>query len=103
MAVLIVDAQLGIMPEDRELIQLFEQKQLPYIVVYNKSDLADLTEKIKEDTSIQNKIAVSALTKENIYELKEMIGRLAGKEKPSFPNCTRFNRGGRFCCISDSN
>src|SRR5699024_4920431 len=44
-AVLIVDAQLGIMPEDRELIQLFEQKQLPYIVVYNKSDLADLTEK----------------------------------------------------------
>ncbi len=86
-AVLIVDAQLGIMPEDQELIQLFEQKQLPYIVVYNKSDLAqaDLTEKMKEDGGVQNKIAVSALTKENIYELKEMIGRLAVKEKPHFP------------------
>lgn len=84
-AVLIVDAQLGIMPEDRELIQLFEQKQLPYIVVYNKLDLVDQTEKIKEDASVQNKIAVSAVTKENIYELKEMIGRLAGKEKPHFP------------------
>ncbi|CVI68008.1 tRNA modification GTPase MnmE [Clostridiales bacterium CHKCI001] len=84
-AVLIVDAQLGIMPEDQELIQLFEQKQLPYIVVYNKSDLADLTEKMEKDTFIQNKIAVSALTKENIYELKEMIGRLAVKEKPHFP------------------
>lgn len=98
-AVLIVDAQLGIMPEDRELIQLFEQKQLPYIVVYNKSDLADLTEKIKEDTSIQNKIAVSALTKENIYELKEMIGRLAGKEKPHFPIVQDLIEGGDFVVL----
>lgn len=86
-AVLIVDAQLGIMSEDQELIQLFKQKQLPYIVVYNKSDLieTDAITRIKEDTSIPNKITVSAINGENIYKLKEMIGDLAGKEKPSIP------------------
>lgn len=86
-AVLIVDAQLGIMSEDQELIQLFKQKQLPYIVVYNKSDLieTDAITRIKEDTSIPNKITVSAINGENIYKLKEMIGHLAGKEKLSIP------------------
>ena len=38
-AVLAVDAEKGLQPVDRELLALFEQKKLPYIIAYNKCDL----------------------------------------------------------------
>ena len=40
-AVLIVDAAEGLKDCDRELTALFEEKKIPYITVFNKSDLAD--------------------------------------------------------------
>ena len=39
-AVLVVDATQGKTPADQELIALFQQKDIPYLVAYNKSDLA---------------------------------------------------------------
>lgn len=44
-------------------------KKVPYIIVYNKSDLL----KNKQELN-QNEIYVSTLKNENIYELKELIG-----------------------------
>lgn len=69
-AVLVVDASEGKKACDMELIELFQKKEIPYIVVYNKMDL--LSE--KKELS-QEEIYVSALEKEGIYELKEKIGK----------------------------
>ena len=40
-AVLVVDAVEGRTDCDRELISLFEEKEIPYLVVYNKEDLLE--------------------------------------------------------------
>lgn len=67
-AVLVVDANEGKSEADEDLIGLFKARQLPFVVVYNKSDLRKIE-------CGENEIAVSALKKENIKKLKEMIGR----------------------------
>lgn len=72
-AVLVVDSTEGKNQLDDELIQLFEDKRLPYVVVYNKSDLL-----LKADLQ-DNEIAVSAVTGDKINDLKEKIAALAGK------------------------
>lgn len=99
-AILVVDAQIGVLQEDKTLIQEFEKKKIPYIVVYNKSDLLEdgtlkengqiNIEKVNAEKSAiilneNNQIAVSALTGENIQQLKERIGQIAKMEKPQFP------------------
>lgn len=71
-AVLVVDSTKGLMPEDMQLIEYFKQKNLPYIIAYNKLDLIKEKKELKE-----NEIYVSARTKENIFELKEMLGSFA--------------------------
>lgn len=70
-AVLVVDSQKNIGEYEEELIADFEKRNLPYIVVYNKSDL-EKTENLKE-----NEISVSAVTGEGIENLKEKLGSLA--------------------------
>lgn len=74
-AVLVVDAAKGIQPQDRELIARFEDKNIKYIVVYNKSDLLGSIPDTKA-----NEIYVSAVNGTNINELKEMIGRQMQKQ-----------------------
>lgn len=71
-AVLIVDAALGKTEADHALIQLFRDKNINHIVVYNKSDL--LREEKKPSA---NELYVSALNKTNIEALKEKIAALA--------------------------
>ena len=73
-AVLIVDGSVGKSEFDEELIGVFKDKNIPYIVVYNKSDLKT------QDNLNDNEIAVSALTGSNIYELKEKIAAYAKQE-----------------------
>jgi len=70
-AVLVVDAAEGQKDCDRQLIALFEAKNIPYIVVCNKSDLLSETPR---DT--EREIYVSALRREKIHELKEQIAAL---------------------------
>ena len=76
-AILVTDASAEFSSEEEELIELFKSKDIPYIVVYNKSDL------IEGDINpaAGNSIVVSSKTGENIYELKEMIGRLVTDSK----------------------
>lgn len=76
-AVLVTEAEDELTPAERELIALFTDKNIPYIVARNKSDLhEDLPQK-------ENNIYVSAKTGAGIYELKEAIGALADKEDNS--------------------
>lgn len=70
-AVLVVDASEGMKECDRELVELFKKKEIPYIIVYNKHDLVSETYDCSE-----NEIYVSAAQKTGIFELKEKISRM---------------------------
>lgn len=72
-AVLVVDSVMGKTKADEELLNLFQEKQIPFLIAYNKSDLQ------KPVLSGENEVAVSALQKTGIEELKERIAAL-GKE-----------------------
>ena len=80
-AVLVVDGSRGMNETDHALEALFQEKLLPYVVVYNKADLVDEASAQKADDGHQ--LWVSALTGEGIYQLKERIGQLAPKEDPN--------------------
>lgn len=71
-AVLVVDAEKGLQSADRELTELFIKRKLPYLIVFNKSDL--LTQQPPET---ENEIYVSAATGDGIHALKEKIAALA--------------------------
>ncbi len=75
-AVLVVDAALGLQKADEELIGVFKERGLPYIVAFNKSDLID-----DFPIATDNEIYVSAQNRVNINELKEKIGSLAKNRK----------------------
>lgn len=72
-AVLVVDSVAGKTKADEELLSLFQEKQIPFLVAYNKSDLQ------MPVLSKENEVAVSVLEKTGIEELKERIAAL-GKE-----------------------
>lgn len=69
-AVLVVDGIEGMTEADRKLLARIRAKEIPWIVVFNKSDLAKPV--LPEGETY---LAVSSTTRENIQELKEMIAR----------------------------
>jgi [FeFe] hydrogenase H-cluster maturation GTPase HydF len=75
-AVLVIDAAVGKQAADEDMIALFKEKQVAYIVAYNKSDLA------KAADTTRDAIFVSAKNKNNIEALKEKIASLAVSEEP---------------------
>ena len=77
-AILVVDAEKGLQQADQELLKLFEEKKIPHITVYNKSDLLATVTSLPEKQQEKNDaIYVSAKNGDQIYELKEQIGALA--------------------------
>ncbi len=74
-AVLVVDGRAGLQECDRQLIELFRQKNIPYVVVWNKSDLLGPDAVCPPDA-----LRVSARTGENIFALKEKIAHLGNAE-----------------------
>lgn len=74
-AVLVCDATKGLTTYDDELISIFENKRIPYVIAYNKSDLK------RSADNRPNTINVSAATGENINELKELIASLVKTEE----------------------
>ena len=84
--ILVVDGTLGQTDEEKALINKFKEKNIPYIVVMNKLDLVREQQNIDENeiNSKSNTIWVSSTTKENIYELKEMIAKQAPTDEPKF-------------------
>ena len=69
-AVLVVDSTAGLQSFDREMLTLFENKKIPFVVAYNKADLLNETLTIDD-----NSILVSAKNGTNINELKEKIAQ----------------------------
>ena len=75
-AVLVVDAACGLQEADRELVEAFKRREIPYVIAFNKADtLSD--EKRASRSLAENEIFVSAQTGEGIYELKDLIGSCA--------------------------
>lgn len=73
-AVLVVDSTQGLTHYDNELISLFKEKNIPFVVAYNKSDLNEVTD-LKE-----NEIAVSALDNTGINSLREKVANLTSNK-----------------------
>lgn len=70
-AVLVTDGTLELGACERELMGLFEKKNIPYLIVRNK---CDLLESIPEDK--EGYFYVSAKEKVNIHELREAVAKL---------------------------
>ena len=74
-ALLVVDSTVGLNDTDWQLISLFEEKKIPYLILKNK---ADLLEHIPAPG--ENERYVSAVTKAGIAECKETIGKMVSVE-----------------------
>ena len=69
-ALVVADAADGVGAAETALIERIRKKGIPYLIVYNKSDVG------AQPVMSENSISVSAKTGENIYALKERIGSL---------------------------
>ncbi|HVI39864.1 MAG TPA: GTPase, partial [Anaerovoracaceae bacterium] len=98
-AVLVVDATSGMTEEDHAIIRRFRQKNIPFLVVYNKLDLvnsngqsasmdADSNSSAppqEEAVPIENILWISSETGENIHELKELIAKQVPTGQSKYP------------------
>ena len=75
-AVLVVDGCVGLTDADKALIREFDERRLPRLIVYNKSDLAGSAVPAGD-----GEIAVSALTGEGIEALKERLSVIVRDEE----------------------
>ena len=86
-AVLVVDASEGLKATDGELAGLFRERNIPFLVALNKSDIAEDSEDhvlAEEEPGLlqavaagsQGMIHVSSLSGDGIYELRERIAAL---------------------------
>lgn len=78
-AVLVIDSTQGVKQCEEELLAIFKEKEIPYLLVYNKEDILSEEQKnlLRTEQSEQvNSICVSALEKKHINELKEKLARL---------------------------
>lgn len=92
-AVLVIDASLGMTPEDLSILKKIQDKKIPYVVVNNKSDLCSSAENgtvcpnpdTLPDTSFHldasNSIDVRSVTGYHIHELKELIARQVSEDE----------------------
>ncbi|SCG84197.1 small GTP-binding protein [Proteiniborus sp. DW1] len=71
-AVLVIDATIGKTEVDYELIKLFEEKNIRYMIAYNKSELVEIPSNIGE-----NEVYISAKENIGIKALKEKIAALS--------------------------
>lgn len=75
-AVLVVDATRGMNALDNELVEIFKGKNIPYIIAFNKADIAE-----NKTAELENSMSVSALKRENIDALKDRIAALVEEDK----------------------
>lgn len=83
-ALLVSDVNSGILKEDLDLIKKFKVKNIPYLIVLNKSDTKKIStrqlEEIKEKTS-SNVVLSSASTNVGIDKIKEEIIKIIPRNK----------------------
>ena len=89
-AVVVIDGTCGVSEEDLKITERIQKKNIPYIIVLNKCERftqEDERLRVQENTASYLKtekekiLLVSAADKSGIYELKEELGALKGKEE----------------------
>lgn len=75
-AIVVIDAKKGMTDTEKDIVKLVKEKNIPYITVYNKSDLLD-----EIPTPKENEIYVSALNKTNIENFKEQVAKISASEE----------------------
>ena len=99
LAVLVIDASIGITEEDKKILDRIKEKDIPYIVVWNKIDLLSrLSEKVQRIPT-QNQIQISTKTGENILALKELIAKQAPNSKIVRPLISDLLNPGDFVVL----
>lgn len=88
-ALLVLDVNGGFSKEEEKLLELVKAKNIPFVAVLNKTDIAQ-EDKIKESEkllkdkyNIENVVSVSAEKKDGIFELKEKIASLNTEKEKS--------------------
>ncbi len=76
LAVLIVDVQEGMKETEKNLLALFREKDIPWIIAWNKADLLETVPEAGE-----GEIYISAEKGTNIYELKELMAKTGKLEE----------------------
>ena len=88
-ALLVIDGTAGMTAEDYQILDRIRAKNIPYLIVFNKADLAPDADTSDTDTSnadtsdtadAANVIRVSAVTGLHIQELKERLATLLPDE-----------------------
>lgn len=82
-ALLIVDGTVGMTEDDTNILEKIKEKKIPYLIVFNKSDLMSAgsqahtyTKSADPGPGSKEFLWVSASAKTHIHELKERIARL---------------------------
>lgn len=88
-AVIVIDSDKGICDIDTEVMDILEEKKIPYIAIFNKTDLCKDRnfDKIKEELKSKYKnlvdvISISTQTDNKINDLKNMIASVNINNKP---------------------
>lgn len=93
-AVLVVDAVTGITEYDNEILKKIKDGDIPYIIVFNKSDLLNQSKQPQD-----NQIYVSCKTKENINTLKDRLATLIPQKKEEYPIIADKVENGDFAVL----
>ena len=83
-AVLVIDVEIGVQETDRELLSLIEERKLPYLIAWNKSDSHAPAVELA-GAPVERQLWVSAKTGHGVKELKDAIGALAKGQKEPVP------------------
>lgn len=93
-AVLVCDALKGISSVEKSLMEIFQERKVPYIIAYSKADL--LKERPQGD---EKGIYVSALTREGIGTLKEKLALLIPEKSNKIEIVNSFVKKGDFVIL----
>lgn len=80
-AVLVIDASFGVTKEDSEILKRIHEKEIPCVIVVNKSDICPNCN--LEDLPLPDSdsaILVSSKTGEHIHDLKELLAQQASQD-----------------------
>jgi [FeFe] hydrogenase H-cluster maturation GTPase HydF len=108
-AILVTEGNKPLGQTEKELITLFSERQIPYLIVRNKADLSeemsDFSEadsepaKIRSAKTAKQDMLVSARTGYHIQELKEAIGNMKRDQKAEMPLVGDLIRPGDFVLL----
>ena len=100
-AVLVVDGTRGLTEADRTLLAQFGARCVPYVIAWNKCDVAGASEALagQADEVRGRSVAVSARSGEGIRGLKERLGSLADKGGAERPLVADLVRPGGVCVL----